>query len=344
MKKSSVSWAALLLVLMAWLVLALPVTAGTVTVSKTPPGVTSKVAPNIVVTFDDSGSMNATSIPDTMDANYGNKYYYSALGNPIYFDPTVTYVVPPDASGAPLGTPTFKAAWRDGYCANTLTKKCWSPNNAKYLDPIVVDLSTSFYAGFLANIQAGNSPCSRNANELTTWSSGNTCLQMDIPASVRGTSTKTSSSTSSSSTSCFIVCGAFNGASGTKTITTTTNNADGSVSVSVSVGNCTTTLSLITTCSSIVTTITTTTTITTQDTGGFYYVCTQPANDATAMAAMLSLSLFMIMPSQNRWFTKVVLRDALLPASLASRAMGAPDTTGFQHRRSWPRRPRSPPR
>lgn len=304
MKKSSISWAALFLVFLASLMFAIPVTAGTVTVSKTPPGVTSKVAPNIVVTFDDSGSMNATSIPDTMDANYGNKYYYSALGNPIYFDPTVTYVVPPDASGAPLGTPTFKAAWRDGYCANTLTKKCWSPNNAKYLDPIVVDLSTSFYAGFLANIQAGNSPCSRNANELTTWSSGNTCLQMDIPASVRGTSTTTNVTQSSSSRTCGLLasCTPFNGVNGTKTVTTTTTNPDGSVSVSVSVGTCTTVL-VFTSCSSIVTTVTTTTTITTQDTGGFYYVCTQPANDATCTYHLVANESAAIQQNFAIWYS-----------------------------------------
>ncbi len=270
MKSTSLSWAALVFAVMAWLLVASAAVAGTVTVSKTPPGVTSKVAPNIVVTFDDSGSMNSTAIPDSMDGFYKSKYYYSALSNPIYFDPTVTYVVPPDASGAPLGTPTFKAAWRDGYCANTLTKKCWSTNSAKYLDPVVVDLSTSFYAGFLANISAGNSPCSRNANELTTWYVSNqSCPQMDIPASVRGT-TSTSSSSSTTTNCSGLGCGTFNLTNGTRTIT----NADGSVSV----WTCTTTLILFTKCT-IVTTVTTTTTST--DTGGFYYVCTAPANDAT---------------------------------------------------------------
>jgi len=303
MKTSPLSWAALLLLAIIWLLVATAAVAGTVTVSKTPPGVTSKVAPNIVVTFDDSGSMNSTSIPDTMDGRYASKYYYSALSNPIYFDPTVTYVVPPDASGAPLGTPSFKAAWRDGYCANTLTKKCWSANNAGYLAPNVVDLSTAFYAGFLANIQAGNSPCSRNANELATWYvNSNSCLQMDIPAAVRGATTKTSSSTSSSTSSCFLNCGAFNGTNGTKTVTTTTTNADGSVSISSSVGTCTSLLGL-TSCSSIVTTVTTTITVTTPDTGGFYYVCTLPADDSTCTYHLVAKESATIQQNFAIWYS-----------------------------------------
>jgi type IV pilus assembly protein PilY1 len=158
----------------------------TVTITKTPPGVTSKVAPNIVVTFDDSGSMNSTSIPDAMDDNNGKKYYYSATGNPIYFDPTVTYVVPPDALGQPLGTPTFTSAWRDGYCANTLNKKCWSPGSSKYLDPVSVNLSTSYSTNFLTNVLAGNSPCPRDANEAGWYRSNASCAVLEIPTAVRG--------------------------------------------------------------------------------------------------------------------------------------------------------------
>jgi type IV pilus assembly protein PilY1 len=304
MKNSLVSWAARIFVAIAWLLVATMVMGGTVTVSKTPPGVTSKVAPNIVVTFDDSGSMNSTSIPDTMDANYNNKYYYSALSNPIYFDPTVTYVVPPDASGMPLGTPTFKAAWRDGYCANTLTRKCWSPGNSKYLDPTVVDLSTAFYAGFLANIQAGNYPCSRNANELNTWlistSNGNTCQQMDIPASVRGTTSTTTSSSASSNSTCALFCGDFNGVNGTKTTTSTVTNTDGSVSVSVSVGNCTTVI--VTKCN-IVTTVTTTSIVTVRNTGGFYYVCTAPANDTTCTYHLVANESAAIQQNFAIWYS-----------------------------------------
>jgi type IV pilus assembly protein PilY1 len=291
MKRTSISWTIFLFAAIVGLLTASAVTAGTVTVSKTPPGVTSKVAPNIVVTFDDSGSMNSTAIPDSMDANYKSKYYYSALNNPIYFDPTVTYVVPPDASGAPLGTPTFKAAWRDGYCANTLTKKCWSTNSAKYLDPVVVDLSTSFYAGFLANISAGNSPCSRNANELNTWYvSSQSCPQMDIPAAVRGTTT-TSSSSSTTSNCTGLGCGLFNLTSGTKTIT----NADGSVSV------WTCTISFLVTRCTIVTTVTTTTTST--DTGGFYYVCTSLANDATCTYHLVANESAAIQQNFAIWYS-----------------------------------------
>jgi len=193
MPRPSFSWRALLSCL-ATLLIGTAAQAGTVTLSRTPPGVTSKVAPNIVVTFDDSGSMNSTSIPDAMDGSYNKKYYYSADGNPIYFDPTVTYVVPPDAFGQPLGTPTFAAAWRDGYCANTLTRKCWSPSGgllgaSVYKDPVTVNLGTAFSTNFLTNTLAGNSPCPRDANEPGWYSSNINCGVLEIPTNVRGSKT-----------------------------------------------------------------------------------------------------------------------------------------------------------
>lgn len=315
MMKPSIAWATVLLIALACLSWVPGAIAGTVTVSKTPPGVTSKVAPNIVVSFDDSGSMNATAIPDAMDGSYDKKYYYSAKGNPIYFDPTVTYVVPPDANGVPLGTPSYKAAWRDGYCANTLSKNCWSPNSSAYLDPIVVDLSKNFYAGFLSNTLAGNSPCARNANELTTWfyqttntrgGTVNACQQMDIPEVVRGkttTTTTTANTTTSSSTrSCsqLIIlgsCAPFNGVTGTRTVT----NSDGSVSV----WTCTTVLG-ITGCT-IVTTVTTvtytTTTTTTTDTGGFYYVCTSPTDESTCVYHLVANESATIQQNFANWYS-----------------------------------------
>ena len=287
MSQASFSWRALLLCCLAWLAAATSATATTVTLSSTPPGVTSKVAPNIVVTFDDSGSMNSTAIPDAMDANTTSKVYYSAKGNPIYFDPTVTYTVPPDATGAPLGTPTFNAAWRDGYCANTLNKTCWSPASGKYLNPTVVDLSVAFYAGFLANIQAGNAPCSRNANELNNWltstNNGNSCKQMDIPTSVRGTSTTTTTSTCTNSG-----CGKADGTSGTST----PNNGN-------STYTCTTTGSgkkASTSCNVVTTT-------TSSNTGGFYYVCTSATNDSTCTFHLVANESATIQQNFANWYS-----------------------------------------
>ncbi|MET0256033.1 MAG: PilC/PilY family type IV pilus protein [Luteibacter sp.] len=265
------------LCLLACLLFAAAAGGTTVTLSKTPPGVTSRVAPNIVVTFDDSGSMNATAIPDSMDANTAAKTYYSAQGNPIYFDPTVTYVVPPDATGAALGTPTFKAAWRDGYCANTLNRKCWSPNGNKYLDPAVVDLSTSFYAGFLANTLAGNAPCARNANETATWYvSGSSCVAMDIPAGVRA-------STSSTTTCLNLGCLGYN--NGTNTVT----NADGSVTVAT----CTTSF-LRFSCTIVTSTI---------DKGGFYYTCASATDDSTCVYHLVASESASVQQNFAIWYS-----------------------------------------
>ncbi|HUN92260.1 MAG TPA: PilC/PilY family type IV pilus protein [Burkholderiaceae bacterium] len=44
--------------------------------------------------------------------------YKSAALNPLYYDPTLTYVIPPDATGTPLAT-SFAAAYNDGFNPQT---------------------------------------------------------------------------------------------------------------------------------------------------------------------------------------------------------------------------------
>jgi len=286
MTRPSLPWRPLLLLASLWLFAAQAFAAtNTVTISSTPPGVTSRVAPNIVVTFDDSGSMNATAIPDSMDANTSKKTYYSSRGNPIYFDPTVTYVVPPDALGNPLGTPTYAAAWRDGYCANTLNKKCWSPSNSKYLDPNVINLGNAFYAGFLANTLAGNSPCSRNANELNNWlttgGSGNTCSQMDIPVAVRG------STTVSAGTCNPLTCGIVNLPLGI-TIRLGANPGESTTY------NCVSVLIVFVSCDI---------TVTTPDKGGFYYVCSSATDDTTCVYHLVANESTSIQQNFANWYS-----------------------------------------
>jgi type IV pilus assembly protein PilY1 len=296
----------LLVLISLLLCVAATASAATVTISRTPPGVTSKVAPNIVVTFDDSGSMNSTSIPDSMDANYDKKYYYSAKGNPIYFDPAVTYTVPPDATGNALGTPTYRAAWRDGYCANILTKKCWSPNSQQYLNPNVVDLSTSFYAGFLANTLAGNAPCSRNANETSTWLSGNTCQPLDIPVAVRGGTRLVTTS----STTCLFSCGNGIAANGTTVI----NNSDGSVSTYV--------------CASAILVVTcqiTTVSLGGAVNGGFYYVCTSATDENTCTFHSVNSESAQIQQNFAIWYSYYRTRNLNARAAVGRVFGGIPD-------------------
>ncbi|AFC86570.1 pilus assembly protein [Frateuria aurantia] len=241
--------------------------ANTVTISSTPPSVTTRVAPNIVVTFDDSGSMNSTSIPDSMDGEYNQSFYYSSSYNPLYFNPDITYTVPPPPPGGTMVVPTYTHAPRDGYCASLVSAGCWSPNNGSYLTPAYQNLSTSFYTGYLSNVYAGNSPCPRDANEPGGWynTSNGVCSQLDIPASLRGTVTVTSTvALQPKSGSCYR--GFFS--SDCPPEGTFTNNGT----------TTTTTISCSFLICSYTTTGTTTTTTTTTDPGGFYYSCSSTSN------------------------------------------------------------------
>ena len=91
------------------------------------------VAPNLVVTLDDSGSMTWGYVPDTMGKNarltsgcthsiftgYDNntttkRYFLSADYNAQYYNPATTYLAPLKFDGTPYST-TFGAAYTNGF-------------------------------------------------------------------------------------------------------------------------------------------------------------------------------------------------------------------------------------
>jgi type IV pilus assembly protein PilY1 len=116
--------------------------AGTVELSPTPVDATQSVPPNIMVTFDDSGSMSATRMGDTPP--YGTSSDWSggpwrcgnvidpdhptasdaalrALAmNGVYYNPTITYTPPhyADSTSFPNADSTLKAVWVDGIAVN----------------------------------------------------------------------------------------------------------------------------------------------------------------------------------------------------------------------------------
>ncbi|OOG55238.1 hypothetical protein B0E47_10680 [Rhodanobacter sp. B05] len=113
-------------------------TTGSVELSPTPPNQTQAVPPNIVVTFDDSGSMAWDYMSDTAPFVSGKSWtsgpWYCAgaidasattgLGtlpmNGVYYNPNVTYTPPVNADGTsfPNADATLAAVWNDGVKAN----------------------------------------------------------------------------------------------------------------------------------------------------------------------------------------------------------------------------------
>jgi type IV pilus assembly protein PilY1 len=101
-------------------------------ISESPLFITVNIAPNVVVTLDDSGSMGRAYVPDLCGnpdnpncATLDNRYAKSAYFNPLYYDPTTTYLPAKDAAGNNLSacsdnssvTKCFKSVYLNGFDA-----------------------------------------------------------------------------------------------------------------------------------------------------------------------------------------------------------------------------------
>ena len=118
-------------------------TNGAVELSPTPPNLTQAVAPNIVVTFDDSGSMASDFMGDNRPFDGGSwtssknstPWYCAGVIDPritdttnlasvamngVYYNPNVIYVPPVKADGTsmPNADISLTAVWSDGVTAN----------------------------------------------------------------------------------------------------------------------------------------------------------------------------------------------------------------------------------
>lgn len=82
--------------------------------SDTPLFLSVSVAPNIVMTLDDSGSMGWGYVPDGISGDAGTRRFASSHFNPMYYNPNVTYTIPKRHDGVTYST-TFNAAYRNGF-------------------------------------------------------------------------------------------------------------------------------------------------------------------------------------------------------------------------------------
>lgn len=89
-------------------------------VSQQPLMLVDSVAPNLIFTIDDSGSMKRSHAPDTIadDNTMRTKRAKSAAFNPAYYDPNTTYIIPKgvNADGSDiLYTTSFTTAYHMGF-------------------------------------------------------------------------------------------------------------------------------------------------------------------------------------------------------------------------------------
>jgi type IV pilus assembly protein PilY1 len=73
------------------------------------------IDPNIMLTYDDSGSMGWAYAPDSICSRWNTKRGFSNTFNMMYYDPNTRYTPGVNPDGNSLGDSDFFAAWNDGY-------------------------------------------------------------------------------------------------------------------------------------------------------------------------------------------------------------------------------------
>lgn len=101
-------------VLMVFALLPVMTTQAAVDVDQSPLIVSEPLPPNIVLIYDDSGSMGRTYLPDDAPRISGSNGR-SASKNYQYYDPRVVYKVPPRADGSLYPTPAFPKGFEDPF-------------------------------------------------------------------------------------------------------------------------------------------------------------------------------------------------------------------------------------
>ncbi|MGA4530959.1 pilus assembly protein [Ectopseudomonas chengduensis] len=88
-------------------------------VSQLPLMLNETVAPNLILTLDDSSSMDRAYVPDSIPGGTATRRYKSAHYNPMYYNPAITYKIPPrmnaDGSTATPFDTDFNKAWLNGF-------------------------------------------------------------------------------------------------------------------------------------------------------------------------------------------------------------------------------------
>ena len=75
----------------------------------------SSVQPNVMLTLDNSGSMNWQFAPMSTAANQSRRCFNNSSYNRLYFNPSATYLPPMQGNGTRLPDASYAAAFLDGF-------------------------------------------------------------------------------------------------------------------------------------------------------------------------------------------------------------------------------------
>lgn len=146
--------------------------------SQSPLILTESVAPNLILTLDDSGSMRWAYVPDSIDGLSATRRVKSATFNPMYYNPAVTYTTPIkyDTNGARSSTQystSFTSAYFNGFDTSkgsvnlsTDYRATWTYNPAT--TPNTLNLGNSDFGDQFTSNSYGENPASDFSGTSTT--------------------------------------------------------------------------------------------------------------------------------------------------------------------------------
>lgn len=120
------------------------------TISQVPLVVPSALEPNIILTLEDSTAMRNAFAPDSLSSLGATRRFKSSTFNPLYYDPNVTYVAPPNASSTAT---SFSNALINGFYVGNPANS-WTINLGSEYRPTLSYRPTSTKTASVDNVYA----------------------------------------------------------------------------------------------------------------------------------------------------------------------------------------------
>src|SRR5262245_16286257 len=136
---------------------------------------TTEVKPNIFFILDDSGSMAWAHMPDAVQGWRGAPGYKNYLCNSIYYNPSVTYVLPRKSDGTNYPAANFTAALDNGFDTSATPSKTDLSTSFQAFDSVTGDLNRgdpedTNQAAYYYKWNGTNPPTTTNcSNTSTNW-------------------------------------------------------------------------------------------------------------------------------------------------------------------------------
>ena len=149
------------------------VQAAALTIAQEPLFLTEGVAPNLLVTLDDSGSMAYAYAPDGIGGTHASRRYKSAFYNPMYYNPAATYPPPKkvtfNSTTGQISVTEYSTSFTNAFL-NGFKTNLGSVNLSNNFRPVRTYVSTNNYQTLANNPTVDYGSNDNNGAQLGSWS------------------------------------------------------------------------------------------------------------------------------------------------------------------------------